>query len=420
MRRRAVVLAALLAAVVVGAFAAAHGRRSGCFQVHGKRAILFRGARVFDGDRVLPATDVLVVDRSIVEVGPLACIDPDGADVDIVPAQADTLLPGLIDAHGHYDGEDELERTIAFGVTTAISMGSYIPLLHQAAGNVDPKLADIYGAGMIVTAPGGHGTEDGHFIPTLASAGDAPAFVDARIAEGSAFIKLILDHHMSNLDAREALAVVQAAHARGKMVVAHVGDREDADEAVGAGVDGLAHIFCDQPAPPELVDAIATRRIFVIPTLEIMERDCGVATGRALFRDERFLLKLTEPEKDALNSPGWAGVNPSSCWPRVVETMHELRGKVPILAGTDAPNSGTWYGVSLHRELELLVQTGLTPVEALAAATSVPADVFGLKDRGRIAPGMRADLLLVEGDPTRDILDTHSIVRVYKLGARSL
>jgi imidazolonepropionase-like amidohydrolase len=87
-----------------------------------------------------------------------------------------------------------------------------------------------------------------------------------------------------------------------------------------------------------------------------------------------------------------------------------------ILAGTDAPMTGTVHGVSLHRELELLVHAGLTPLEALAAATSIQADVFGLQDRGRIAPGLRADLLLVEGDPGSDILATRHIRGVWKRG----
>jgi imidazolonepropionase-like amidohydrolase len=87
---------------------------------------------------------------------------------------------------------------------------------------------------------------------------------------------------------------------------------------------------------------------------------------------------------------------------------------VPLLAGTDAPNPGTTHGASLHREL--LVNAGLTTTEALAAATSVPARIFGLRDRGRIAPGMRADLLLVEGNPVRDMTDTRNIVAVWKKG----
>ena len=89
-----------------------------------------------------------------------------------------------------------------------------------------------------------------------------------------------------------------------------------------------------------------------------------------------------------------------------------------ILAGTDVPNPGTAHGVSMHRELELLVQAGLTPQEALAAGTSRPADCFGLDDRGRIAPGLRADLLLVRGDPTTDILATRDIVAVLRSGVR--
>ena len=89
---------------------------------------------------------------------------------------------------------------------------------------------------------------------------------------------------------------------------------------------------------------------------------------------------------------------------------------MPILAGTDAPNPGTAHGASIHRELELLVQAGLSPAEALAAATSTPARIFGLKDRGRIAPGLRADLVLVKGDPTADITASRDILRVWKIG----
>ena len=89
---------------------------------------------------------------------------------------------------------------------------------------------------------------------------------------------------------------------------------------------------------------------------------------------------------------------------------------VPNLAGTDAPNPGTTHGASLHRELELLAQSGLSPTEALSAATAVPAARFGLDDRGVIAPGKRADLLLVEGDPTTEINDTRRIAGVWKAG----
>ena len=91
---------------------------------------------------------------------------------------------------------------------------------------------------------------------------------------------------------------------------------------------------------------------------------------------------------------------------------------VPVMAGSDAPNPGTTHGVTLHRELELLVESGMTCERALAAATSVPAACFGLWDRGRIAGGLRADLLMVRGDPTADITATRDIVGVWKAGQR--
>jgi imidazolonepropionase-like amidohydrolase len=91
---------------------------------------------------------------------------------------------------------------------------------------------------------------------------------------------------------------------------------------------------------------------------------------------------------------------------------------VPILAGTDAPVPGSAHGASLHWELEHLVEAGMTPTAALAAATSVPARAFRMTDRGRIAPGLRADLLLVEGDPSREIRDTRRIVAIWKRGLR--
>jgi imidazolonepropionase-like amidohydrolase len=93
------------------------------------------------------------------------------------------------------------------------------------------------------------------------------------------------------------------------------------------------------------------------------------------------------------------------------------RAGVTLLAGSDPPTAGVTHGVSLLQELELLVRAGLTPVEALSAATARTADAFGLDDRGRIRPGMRADLLLVGGDPTADIAALRRIRRVWRGGA---
>jgi len=92
------------------------------------------------------------------------------------------------------------------------------------------------------------------------------------------------------------------------------------------------------------------------------------------------------------------------------------RAGVPILAGTDAPAPGMAHGVSLHRELELLVASGLTPLQALSDATFVPARTFGFHDRGRVAVAFRADLVLVDGDPSEHIEAMRNIAGVWKLG----
>jgi imidazolonepropionase-like amidohydrolase len=93
------------------------------------------------------------------------------------------------------------------------------------------------------------------------------------------------------------------------------------------------------------------------------------------------------------------------------------RAGVRIIAGTDAPNAGVDYGISLHRELELLVKAGASPVEALRSATASSASALRLNGHGSIAPGARADVVVVKGNPTSDILATRNIVSVWKCGA---
>ncbi|MFI5042979.1 MAG: amidohydrolase family protein, partial [Acidimicrobiales bacterium] len=214
-------------------------------------------------------------------------------------------------------------------------------------------------------------------------------------------------------------AAVAEAHRHGKLAVAHVTTIEGAQRAVRAGVDGLCHLFLDAPHTPEIVAEIVVAGSFVIPTLTVISSAVG-HSGAAFAADPRVARKLSPAWLKSLQ--GCANVYPQGRLEDALGSVAVLQAAgVDILAGTDVTQpspefGGMAHGASVHHELQLLVAAGLTPVQALRAATSTPARRFGLTDRGRIAAGARADLLLVDGDPTTTISDTLSIRAVWRRG----
>jgi hypothetical protein len=284
--------------------------------------------------------------------------------------------------------------------------------------------ADVFSAGTLVTAPGGHGTEFPVPIPTLENGGDAQAFVDARIAEGSHFIKVVMedgygDHHFNSLDRATVKAVIAAAHKRGKLAVVHISTLENARAALEAGADGLAHLFVAAKISQADADALAqlaqAKGAFVVPTFSVLESIAGVKP-RDLLDDPQVAGLLDREERGALQTGYGPAPRPAILAAPKMVTAAMRRAGVPLLAGTDAGNAGTQYGASLHHELAALVDAGLSPREALVAATSAPAKAFRLGRRGQIAKGYKADLVLVEGNPLQDIAATRRIVEVWKDG----
>ncbi|HYC92540.1 MAG TPA: CIA30 family protein [Thermoanaerobaculia bacterium] len=389
--------------------------------------LLFRNARVFDGTRVLEATDVLVRDGRIAGVGKSLAA---GEGAEVVDASGKTLLPGLIDAHTHSWG-DALEQALLFGVTTALdqfteaSMASTLRA-EQKAGNVATR-ADLFSAGTLVTAPKGHGTQFGVPIPTITAPDQAQAFVDARIAEGSDWIKIVYDDgepygiDLPTVSVPTMRAVIAAAHKRNKLAVVHIGTLAGARAAIEAGADGLVHLFVDRDPDPELGRFAAKHGAFVVPTLVILKSITGVPGGASLVDDRHLAPYLSATARGGLTAAFPRRPDaPAVIYAGAEATVRALAAAgVPLLAGSDAPNPGTVHGAALHRELELLVSAGLTPLQALAAATSAPAKAFRLDDRGRIAKGLRADLVLVDGDPAKDITATRAIAGVWKGGVRT-
>jgi imidazolonepropionase-like amidohydrolase len=389
---------------------------------------LIQNVRVFDGERVFEHRSVLIENGKIAEIG--------GPHLRVVGTQVisgagRTLLPGLIDSHVHIplDAEAALQQGIALGVTTQLDMYTSPEKLTKIKTfeRADPpNLSDVRTAGMGATVPGGHpttmeGGKGGNVLPTLTRPDEAQSFVDARIAEGSDYIKVILDNgaefhrHFPTLDDATLRAVLQAAHQRGKLVVAHALMADYAKEAIEAGVDGLAHMYEGPPMDEDFGALAAEHHVFVIPTLTTIYLDCGESPGIATAKDPLLSPYIRKQWLQALNVPLDSKLH-SVCDSTRSGIEQLLASHVPILTGTDAPVPGVTYGASEHEELQLLVAAGLSPVQALAAATSAPARAFRLDDRGQIKPGLRADLLLVQGDPTTDITATRNIVEVWKKG----
>ncbi len=379
--------------------------------------------RVFDGDQVIPQATVIVVDDEITAVGPNVAVPP---GTPVIDGAGSTLLPGLLDSHAHAWQRGDLERAAQFGVTTEFDMWSDLAFIQEMTQEQQqtgaPDRADVFSAIHPATVTEGYPynwTPDIIEIPTLDAPEQAKKFVKDRLKEGANHLKIMLEDGTLTGPAIPVLsdatiaALTAEARKRGMLSMAHITREQTALTAVSHGVDGLVHIFIDSLASEEFVELAVARGIFVVGTLNAEESFITTDGGAALIDDPDLGPYLTELEKEYLlwaPPPSVLTLENLEIAKDNVLALHEAG--VPILAGTDVAT----HGVSIHRDLELLVDAGLSPTDALVAATSAAADAFGFADRGRIAPGLRADLVLVHGDPTADIKATRAIERIWKLG----
>jgi len=391
--------------------------------------LLLRPAAVFDGvdGKTHAGWQVLVRGDRIVAVGPDLAVPAGARTIDLA---GDTLMPGMIEGHGHlflhpYDEaswDDQVlheplalrtaravanaHATLLAGFTSERDLGTegagYADVGLKAAidqGIVEgPRLSVATRAIVALGAYGPKGFEPGVAIPQgaeeVSGTEQMVAAVRRQIAAGADWVKLYADYRWrpgeesrATLSLDEMKAAVAAAHDAGRPVAVHASTAEGMRRAIEAGVDTIEHGYGGTPA---VFAAMAAKRIALCPTL-------AAADASARYR-------------------GWNGVEPA---PAAVRLSREalrmaLSAGVPICMGGDV---GVYAHGTNTREMALMAAAGMTPAQVLIAATSGNARWMGLGDRlGAIRPGLLADLVAVAGDPTNDIGAVRAVRLVVKNG----
>ncbi|MCC0670049.1 MULTISPECIES: amidohydrolase family protein [unclassified Clostridioides] len=349
-------------------------------------------ARIFDGEKLLEAKSIVIEDGLI--------SSKTTGDI-IVDGEGCTLLPGFIDSHIHLDSIKNLEDATNWGITTMLDMATdskeIVDYLRNREGLTD--IRSVYEP--VAPAAHPHLMGMGFKDSKIYTIEDAENFAKKQIKQGADFVKLIIeDPKTSNtaFDFETIKRVVEVSHENGKKVFAHAPTTIAYEYAEKAGVDVINHIPFIGKLSDEVIKNIKDKNLISVPTIVMMEKiasNINKVTGR-----EDIRLETAIENTAALKKAG-----------------------VDILAGTDSNNdensvSIVKHGESIHREFELLVRAGLTTTEVLKSTTSLPAKLLELDDRGVIKEGKRADLVMVEGDPTKDITATRNIEGVWIKGKR--
>src|SRR5262245_20067674 len=389
------------------------------------------GARVIDATGAPPIDDATVLIRRgrIEQVGPRATIViPSG--VSTIDVTGKTVLPGLWDMHAHVGQREWGPVYLASGVTTARDMGGEFDVVTglreawngDAASKALPPPGDdpalhvrllgprLLAAGL-VDGPG-----PGSFGHVTAGTPDEGRAAVARYkAAGFQQMKLY-----SLLDKPTVAAVIDAAHAAGMTVTGHIPQGLTMREVVEMGMDNIAHLTVrDAPGSDALRDTIAFLKqhgTVIDPTLswnELLGRSAGTPIASFIPRVEH----VAPPLRRLLDSANGGPLTPAQAHDRIARSLQIVKALhdagVPIVAGTDKGVPG----FSLAREIELYVEGGIPPLDAIRAATAVPAKVMGLDgDSGTIRAGLRADLIVVDGNPLERIADIERVRLVCTSG----
>ena len=369
-------------------------------------------------------------------------------------------MPGLIDVHAHVgEGgiapasdatrERALRQFLRYGVTTIFVPGAGgagdadFPGLRARCRSRTIACPGIYGTGSLITAPGSHPvstifgmTDDvpahvteARGVTVLRPDMDISALIAAKDAAGVDAIKIVIEdgpppwHPKPRLSDAQVRDLVAAAHARSLPVVAHISTAAQVRVALDAGVDAIMHAPVDR-LPDDLVRRMAAQRMTYVSTFALYD---GILTwARKQRESDPYALKGVEPSAiESLTAPPFLAASAedeAGALAYLANASDNLKraaaAGVPVALGTDVNNPFVFPGYSAHEELSWMVRAGLTPAEAIRAATLGSAAMLHRSPRiGRIAPGYEADLLLLARNPLIRIENSRSIVTVIADGA---
>jgi imidazolonepropionase-like amidohydrolase len=383
------------------------------------------GGRLIDGTGKPAVENSVVILRGgkIVAAGPAASISvPKGAE--FVDAHGKSVLPGLWEMHAHFEQVEWGPIYLATGVTTARDVGNEREFIVAARD----AIARGQGIGpRLVMA----GVVDGSGAFSLGvvrvdTADQAREQVQKYKAAGFQQIKVY-----SSVKPDILKVVTAEAHRLGMTVTGHIPQSMNAIQGIESGMDQINHVSylmavmvdpktgtvsADSPQAKKVVQLLLEHHTVVDPTLALLEI-ISHSTDKPVSAFEPGILKVAPELREGLETMGVPPAESQQAAARfrmLLETVHVLHeAGVPIVAGTDQAVPG----FSLDRELELYVQAGFTPMEAIQAATLAPARAMGMeKESGTIEPGKRADVILVEGNPLENISDIRKVSTVFAGG----
>ena len=427
--RRGLIAAAAIATTTLMAAACGPGEPEAVEPTPGLLA--FTGAKLItgEGDAIDNGT-MIVRDGMIESVGAADAIEVP-ADAATVDLSGRTVTPGLVNAHGHVNNVRGLEADPSFyteehvvnqlalyaryGVTTVASLGGDGPESIVVRNREDASLthARIRVAGPVVVA------DDPE---------EATAIVNEIADMGVDFIKHRVDDNLGNsqkMTPEVYQAVIDASHARGLKLTSHLYYLDDAKSLLEAGSDFLAHSVRDVEVDDELIAMLQETGVCYCPTL-MREVSTYVYEERPDWFDDPFFLRDADPAvMAALQEPErMEGVRNSSSaqtykaqLPVAMENLKKLHDAgIPIAMGTDTGPAARFQGYFEHGEMELMVDSGMTPMETIVASTSAAADCLGIEGVGRLAAGHHADFVVYTADPSVDITNSKTLESVWIAG----